>query len=364
MTQRRVLFLPLVLGLGLALSACEEEVAKVEAPVRAIKTITVTEVASGSVRKFAGIVQATDTSALSFEVGGNVKEVKAELGKQVKKGQVLARLDKQPYMLAVQAAEAALGKSRADQVKAKLEFQRKKTLYEKKWVSKSAYDQALAGFESGRSSVKYSTAQLNLARRDLSKTVLKAPFDGIIAKKMVEPFVDVRPGQKLFEINAEGALEVKMDIPETAITQVTIGTPVSISFPTVRGLVLKGRVTEVSKVAGQANAFPVKASLIDPPATLRSGMTAQATMTFRDESEQSGYLVPLAAIAPGTETRQGFAFVFDSKTSTVRKVKIRGRDVRDNLVIVREGLKAGDIIAVAGVTFLHDGQKVKLMSAK
>ncbi len=354
----------LILVSAVLLAACEEEPRQVIEQVRAIKTITVTEVASGQVRKYSGIVQATDTSALSFEVGGNVKEVKVNLGSRVKKGQVLAVLDKQPYMLGVQAAEAALSKSQADREKDKLEYHRKKTLYEKEWVAKSAYDQALAAYESAKSAVKYSTSQLNLAKRDLRKTVIYAPFNGVIAKKAVEPHVQVRPGQKLFEINAEGALEVAIDIPETVISQVTVGTPVSVAFPTEQGAFLKGRVTEVGKVAGQANAFPVKVSLIDPPAKLRSGMTAEATFTFSEEGEESGYLIPLSAIAPGEETRQGYVFVYEPQTSTVRKTRVRARDVRENLVIIREGLKAGDIIAVAGVSFLYDDQKVKLMKAQ
>ena len=77
--------------------------------------------------------------------------------------------------------------------------------------------------------------------------------------------------------------------------------------------------------------------------------------TFSEESEESGYLVPLSAIAPGEETRQGYIFIYEPQTSTVRKTRVRARDVRENLVIIREGLDAGDIIAVAGVSFLYDG---------
>ncbi len=116
MKRRLVRTYALIFVSAALLAACEEEPPQVVEQVRAIKTITVTEVASGQVRKFSGIVQATDTSALSFEVGGNVKEVKVKLGSRVKKGQVLAVLDKQPYVLAVQAAEAALSKSKAERL--------------------------------------------------------------------------------------------------------------------------------------------------------------------------------------------------------------------------------------------------------
>ena len=351
-------------GLLLFLAGCGEDAQKVVEPVRALKTITVTELASGQVRKFSGIVQATDTSSLSFEVGGNVKEVKVDLGAKVKQGQVLAVLDKQPYVLAVQAKEASLARSKADMEKDRLEFTRKKTLYKQKWVAKAAYDQALAAYDSAKSNVKYTTTQLNLAKRDLAKTVLKAPFDGTIAEKKVDPHVEVKAGQRLFEINATGALEVALEIPETVIAEITIGTPVSVSLPSEKGISLKARVTEVGTVAGVGNAFPVNATLINPPSRLRAGMTAEATFVLKEHSAESGYLVPIAAIAPGEETRQGYVFVFDSKTSTIKKTKIYGQGVQDNLAIIREGIKAGDVIAVAGVSFLYDGQKVKLMGPR
>ena len=350
----------------LGATACEEETPEVIEQIRALKTITVTEVASGQVHKFSGVVQATDTSSLSFEVSGNVKEVRVELGGKVKRGQVLAVMDSQPYRLAVQAAEASLSKDKADMEKARLEFTRQKTLFEQDWVSKAAYDQALASYKSAKSAVKYSTSQLNLSKRDLKKTVLKAPFDGTIAKRKVDPHVEVRTGQKLFEINASGALEVALEIPETAISRIAIGTPVLITFPTAPGVTAKARVTEVGSAAGDANAFPVNATLTDPPKNLRAGMTAEATFNLKKDEQGSGYLVPVTAIAPGESGRErlGFVYVFDAETSTVRKTPVSAQGVRDNLAIISEGLKAGDVIAVAGVSFLHDGQKVKLMASK
>jgi multidrug efflux pump subunit AcrA (membrane-fusion protein) len=74
------------------------------------------------------------------------------------------------------------------------------------------------------------------------------------------------------------------------------------------------------------------------------------------------YLVPVSALAGGDEPGSGFIFVFDPATSTVVKTTIRGGGVRDNRVVINEGIEAGDVIAVAGVSFLRDGQKVKLMS--
>ena len=355
---RRILFSAFA---SIALSACEEEPQEVVEQIRAIKTVTITEIASGQLRKYSGIVQATDTSVLSFQVGGNVRKVNVKLGDRVKKGNVLAVLDKKPYQLDVQAAEAELQKARANLQQKKEEYKRQKQLFDKGWVAKARVDRVVRGYESAKSQVDYAISKLNLAKRDLRLTTLVSPFDGVIAKKSVDPFVEVKAGQKLFEIDAEGALEIAFDIPETTIARISLGIPVSVTFATEQGCVCKGRITEIGSVAGKANAFPLKAALINPPGTIRSGMTAEVSILLKEDAQGSAYLVPLAAIAPGDKSREGYVFIYDPATQAVRRSLVKARGVTDNLAHVYEGVKAGDIIAVAGVSFLTDGQKVKLM---
>jgi multidrug efflux pump subunit AcrA (membrane-fusion protein) len=90
-------------------------------------------------------------------------------------------------------------------------------------------------------------------------------------------------------------------------------------------------------------------------------MTAEVSLVLKDDSQMTGYLVPIQAILPAKEARQGYAFVYDSETSTVRKTSVHTLGAEQNMTIVSEGLSAGDIVAVAGVSFLADGMKVKLM---
>ena len=343
------------------LSGCEEEPPEIVERVRAIKTLTITQLATGQERRYSGIVRATDSAALSFQVSGNVKIVAVELGERVTKGQLLATLDAKPYELNVQADQAEVGKARATQSEKRQEYVRQKTLFQKGWVAKAALELASAAYESARSQVNYAAAQLNLAKRDLGNTKLVAPFDGIIAERSVDPFVAVGAGQKLFEINAEGAVEVAFDIPETTIAKITLGMPVTVTFPTNQDCVCEARITKIGSVAGDANAFPVKAGLIDPPPAVRAGMTAQVSIVLETEADQTAYLVPISAVAPGQQENQGYVFIFNPETSTVRKSPIRARGATDNMIAIHQGVKIGDIVAVAGVSFLVDGQRVKLM---
>ena len=100
------------LVLLLAISACREEPPPPPKPIRAIKAITVSEQASGRLRTFSGVVEAADRSSISFEVSGNVREVRVDVGDRITKGQALAVLDKRTYNLNVRAAEAEVGRAK------------------------------------------------------------------------------------------------------------------------------------------------------------------------------------------------------------------------------------------------------------
>ncbi|MGI9511574.1 MAG: efflux RND transporter periplasmic adaptor subunit [Anderseniella sp.] len=354
----------LALSAALSVSGCEEEQLEVVPQIRAIKTYTVTEVASGQSRKFSGQVYATDSATLSFHVNGKVTEMSAKQGDRVEKDQVLAVVDKQPYDLDVQSAKAELEKARANLTRARQEFERQETLYKKGWVAKKALDGVRAQFDSGRSQLDFATSKLNLAKRDLRLTELKAPYLGSISRKHIDAFTEVKTGQPIYDIEASGALEVRFDISETIISRVSLGMLATIKFPTSEGTILRARITEIGSSAGTANAFPVKASLNDPPDGIRSGMTAEATILLKEEGTESGFLVPLAAIAAADQAGQGYAFIYDPATQTVKKSLVKAKGATDNFVHVYEGIKAGDIVAVAGVTFLSDGQKVKLMQQR
>ena len=355
-----------LIGPALALTAmlpivgCDNEPPKVETPVRAIKTFTVTEVASGQTRKYSGIVRAANSSALSFQVGGNVQKVLVNLGDRVPKGKLLAVLDKKSYQLDVQAANAELGRTTAILTRQRDEFGRQKKLFGQGWIAKARLDKFELSFKSSASAVEYARSKLSIAKRDLSHTVLRAPFDGVIATKLVDPFVEVRAGQKLFEIDAKGNLEIAFDVPETTISRITVGMPFTARIAGIKDCGCAGRLTEIGKVAQKGNAFPVKAALQNPSDKVRSGMTAEVSLSFDLGTGPGGYFVPFNALAPSDKPRTGHVFVFDAKSSTVRKILVTASSTQGTMVAVR-GLKPGDIIAVAGVDFLVDGQKVKLM---
>jgi RND family efflux transporter MFP subunit len=353
----KILFMAII---WVAVTACKEKIEIVE-EVRAIKTITVSELATGQIRKFSGIVMATDSADLSFEVSGKVETVDVDVGDPVRKGQLLAVLDKEPYRLDVDAAQAELVKAKANVVNTKAGYERQERVYSQGAGAKSKLDRAKYNYNAAQSQVNYQIAKLNLAKRNLRKTMLTSPYNGHIAWRSVNPHEEINVGQKVFAVDAKGALEVHLAVPEATIHRVHIDASATISFPTLPTHSVKGHISYIGSAAVKANAFPVKVVLIEPPANINPGMTAEVSLVLKDDSQVTGYLVPVQAILPTKEAMQGYVFVYDPDTSAVRKMPIRILGEERNMMTVSEGLSAGDIIAVAGVSFLADGMKVKLM---
>jgi len=342
------------------LSGCSKEEQVVE-EIRSVKTITVQELSSGQMRKFSGIVQAAESSTLSFEVGGQVEQVLVDIGDRVRKEQVLAVLDKEPYELQEKSAEAELVRARADLTNKKADYEREEAIFKEGAGSQKRLDQARFGYKEAGAGVRVARSQLDLARRDLRKTTLYSPYDGSIGRRMVEPHMEVSAGQPLFEIDAEGEMEVEVNIPETVVNLIAAGSETTVVLTMLPDKNIVGTVSYIGTMAGRANAFPVKVSLREPPADIQSGMTAEVTFPLRGENGQPGYLLPSQAFVMGKEPGRAFVFVYDTASSKVKKTPVRMSGAQNNQVIVAEGLAAGDILVVGGLGFLSDGQQVRLM---
>lgn len=349
--------------LACLLTACAEEPPPLAEAVRAVKTVTVTEPASGSIRRFSGVVEAADSSNISFEVSGVVEELKVDVGDRVQAGQALAVLDKATYELNVEAAQASVRRAEAEFREADSHWERLQRIAREDIgaTSEQALDQAAASRDSVRQNLSYTTSRLNLAKRDVERTVLYAPFDGIISERHVDAFEQVNRGQRVLSLFMEGAMEAAISIPESEIAQVRLGLHGDIRFPSIPGEVYDSLVTEVSEVAGTANAFPVRLTINSDNERVRPGITVEVTLMLGDESTEQAFLVPLRALASSAGKSGSHVFKFDAKTSTVKRTVVKLSDVRDNDVVVEDGLEAGDVIVVAGVSFLRDGQKVRLM---
>ena len=353
----KIVLIPIAL---FAFAGCGEEVTEDEKAIRSIRTITVVEPASGKVRRFSGAIEAATISRLSFEVSGNVNEVKVDTGQQVTKGQILATLNPQSLELEVEAAESNLRSADVELQDAQRELERLEGIAD--LVSRQSIDQAQTVLDRARKNRSYMATRVNIAMRDLDRAVLYAPFDGTITRRDVDPFQEINRGQTLFEVHASEAMEAAIMVPESEIQEVRLGMSGQVRITAISDETFPVIVTEIAQSAGEANSFPVRVTLTESSDQIRPGLTAEVTLMLGDDAEDLAYLIPITALVAGSgESPQYFVYLFDPTTSTLTKTPIEHGGIRDDNIAVTSGVKAGDIVAVAGVSFLRDGQKVRLM---
>ncbi len=358
-----------VIGLGFLLSAalgltgCDKPVQADKNVIRAIKWMKTEEGIARQERRIAGIVEPLQVTRLGLEVGGRIQKLHVKLGDRVKFGDLLAELDPQPFLLQVRQARAEVAAANAAYKEELQNLERQKILYNKGWIAKARLDSAVAGHDAARSQLGARQAQLDLRQRDLNLSALKAPFDGVVSKKMIETFEEVAAGQPVFELNGESSFKVTLRVPPTMIERIVKGQDVAVQFPSEARLTLAGEVTEIGTRAEAGNAFPVTVTLREKSERLRAGLSAEVAFTFDETSQAStGFMVPMGAIRAG-KGQDYHVFRYDAGSSTVQRVPVKIENLHDNEVQITSDLKAGSIIATAGVEFLSNGQAVRLMDS-
>lgn len=345
----------------IALTGCEEEAVVAEAPIRAIKTHMVSERAGEQSRRISGITEASVVTDLAFESSGRMTEILVDVGDAVSKDQIVARLDPETFNLRISTSRSQLVDARAKLTDANSKFKQQEELLKQGFTTKTSYDTALANRNSAESNVQVAQSQLKLSERDLDKAILKSPFDGLVTAKYAERFSEVSPGQKIVQISANGDTKVNSNVPEGLVRRLVPGQKVSVFFPTLSDVEVHGHITQIGARATQTNSFPVTIVLERSELNLRSGLTAEVLFAFKTEATGKAFLLPLGAILPTAEEGKANVFVFDETEGVVRKRDVTVLNVSGNDLEVSGDIAEGDIVASAGVSFLIDGMKVKLL---
>ncbi|WP_157676266.1 efflux RND transporter periplasmic adaptor subunit [Afipia sp. GAS231] len=347
------------------LQACSGKDPEVtEQPVRGLRAFKVGTKAESRVRRFPTVLQPADVSSLSFEITGQLKAVTLAVGQKVQLGDLLAEIDSRSLQSQVDQASAGVQQAQAQLDNAEGDFRRKEDLLGKGVTTQAIFDQSKATLLTARAQFDQAKRQLELAEHNLDRSKLVAPFSGTIARVEVKSFAQVSAGQPIVTLYSDDRFEMSFLIPSPTFQTLKVGQPVTVKVADMPDLSLKGEIKELGSKAEQVSAFPVVVRLEDRVAGLNAGMSVEVAIQEPLIGVESGFLLPLSVIAPeaGKEL-EGAAtvFVYNGASSTVNKRKVTVGGVRDNRLIVTEGLGAGDIVAAAGVSYLLDGQKVKLL---
>jgi RND family efflux transporter MFP subunit len=337
---------------GIFLIGCEKEVVEKEIirPVKVFKAGTPLSGLTG--RSFPGRAQANEEVDLGFEVAGVLIERPVNKGDEVKKGQLLARLDPRDFKNELDAAKAERERARAyrDRIAEALKARA---------VARQDLDDAEAR-------LKEAIAREEIKRKALDDSHIYAPYDGVIAFTYFDEFKRVQAKEKVLRLLDISKIKFTVDLPESLISYVPHVTKVWVEYDVFPGRKVPARVKEVGTEASETTrTYPVTL-IMDQPKDIKilPGMAGKVSgeAEVPDIDGKQGIEIPLAAVfTPDTE-KQDYVWVVNDSTKTVHRRKVTTGALTIDGIIVTEGLKLGELVVTAGVYLLKEGQKVQHMN--
>ena len=244
-----------------------------------------------------GTLSAISTVTVGSQISGQVTDILVDFNSQVKKGDVLARIDPSTYNAQIEqgtaqiaSARAALAQSQASVRNAELDYQRKLDLGKQKLVAQSDVDLARATLEQARAQVNSAQAQIRqqtastqTTRVNLDRTVIRSPVDGVVLTRKIEPGQTVAASlsaPELFTIAEDlGKMKIELAVDEADIGQVKVGQSVSFTADAFADRQFKGSVEQVRLAATTTNnvvTYPVVVTVDNSDGTLLPGLTVNA----------------------------------------------------------------------------------------
>lgn len=360
-----------IVGAGLLLASCSDNSDEaVEETIRGLKTFVVSAQQDQTIRRFPSVLEAAQVTTLSFENPGKLDEINLDVGQLVQQGEIIASLDRTALEIQLESATAATEQARVSYENAKATFERLDTLLKSGTVTRASVDDARTQMQSSEAQLAQAVSQQESAADNLAKADLRAPFDGIINSVEVESFANVGVGTPVATFYAAGEFEASFSVNYIVSQQLAVGKPVTIRLADNPSVSLKGIVSELGLRADTVSSFPIVVKLTETAPALKSGMAVEVSMEFPVPTGD-GFLVPLTVMPfkGGLDENAGpnnpsstNVFVYDAASQTVKERSVVVGGVRDNQLIIIDGLSEGEHVASAGVSYLRDGQKVKLLT--
>ena len=348
-------------------AGCEKEEGPKEEVLRPVKAMQVGAMEGLTGRRFPGKAKATQEANLSFRVNGTLIQFPAKVGDEVKKGQTMARLDPRDYELNLQNARGQLDKVRAALKLAQSGYARVVRIRDKDpgAISGAMIDAKLGERDSAKAQVTSLEAQVATAKDALSYTYLKAPFNGTVVKKFVKNYEDVQAKEPVVRIVDTSKIEFVVNVPESLISNASQVKKVFVRFDAFPDREIPGTIKEIGKEASKTTrTYPVTLIMNQPDdVIILPGMAGQARADRKAAVivGGEGIIVPVSAVFASDGEKQNYVWVVDEKSGQVTQRNVTTGRLSDRGIMIDEGLKSGEWIAIAGVHTLREGQKIRII---
>lgn len=371
-----LLLLPAVVVLGVlyawraqqAFSAAEVET------VAASVTREVEPSAGTPILTASGYVVARRQAVVSSKIQGRLSELRVEEGSEVRKGELLARLESIDYEASVERAKAAVLRAEADLAEQERQLRLAAELTKQNVLAEDQREAAESRVRIGRASLAQARADLAFAEAQLQNTIIRAPFAGVVVKKMAEVGESVAPIPPGVNIStSSGAivaladlatLEVEADVAEANVAKVANGQPAEVTVEAIPNRRYDAVLRQVIPTADRTKAtVMVKVTILDKDEDLKPEMSAKVTFLEpekleAEKEEVAGpvVLVPREAVV----SRGGEQTVFLVREGRVEARRVTLGVERQGKVVVKDGLAGGEMLVARPPEDLKDGDTVRV----
>jgi len=346
-----------VLALLLALTGCEQAPPMPE-PIRPVRVVTATPQPFEARSTYTGEVRARIETNMAFRIGGKIVARFVEIGSEVRKGSLLARLDPEDTRLAIENARAQVNAALADYNQAQTDLGRFRRLLETRVISQAEFDRRQTISDSAAARLESARSQLRVSQNQMGYTELHAESDGVVTALGAEAGQVVAAGQTVLRLARPEEKEVVFNVAENRLDELRGASQIRVSLWSQPDLGFDGVVREIAPGADPVTrTYAVKVAVKEATAAMRLGMTASVTI-IRSGGDA---IVPLPLTALYQQGPDPAVWIFDPATETVALRPVRVVSFVEKYVLIGSGLKAGEKVVTAGVHKLIPNQKVRLL---
>ncbi len=319
-----------------------------------VRTITVGKSSTDNIFQYPGEVRGRYESNLAFQVAGKIVSRSVNLGDRVTAGQVLMQIDPKDVIQTVNSSAAALNSAESQYQLAAKNAERYRELYNSGAVSKATAEQYENSANAALASLQQAQAQLSGNNHQLEYTKLIADHDGVIAAVNGEIGMVVAAGTSMITLVQDGQREVQIFIPENQLGNIYPGQPVQVDFWALNNVKVNGTISEIAPMADSiTHTYKVRVALSTMPEQVKLGMTAKVIL---NTGNSTNVVIPTSAIYQ-TSDKPNVWVVVDKH---VQLVPIEISKYSGNDVVVKSGLKKGDVVVSGGITKLTANDEVRL----
>ncbi len=338
------------------LAACHKEDKAAAQSIRPVRTVTVEFRQSADTLALTGEIQPRYQADIGFRVNGKILERPVDVGTEMKKGDLIARLDPQQYRQDLEVAKSEVAAAEAEVTRSQAQEARQRELLKNGHTTRVKYDQALKTFKTAAAQLDAARAKQVQASENLGYTELKADNDGVITAVGADAGQVVSAGQMVVRLARPREREAVFNIAEGAFKHPPKNPTVMVHLVSNPDVKAAGTVRYVSPQADPATrTYAVRVSLPDAPPQMRLGANVVCTVTL-DQRRM--------VTIPGTAffQKDGKPAVWlVGKDNTVQLKPIAVVRYQGDSVVVGSGLAEGDVVVTAGVQKLLPGEKVSLL---